>query len=224
MHTHAYLRPSGPFYTPPVRVTSVAGTLLPAGSRYFGAGWGQAKEVIAANEQGDNGTRLVVRPGGALDIASNSDVNSDGTSATILPGDRMSASGTNLAQDLRSLEQLDPANEENWTVVAPPWLNDKAWTFEMKPPHHSGVFKFLTFRDPTRSSQWQLSPVYPVKDDSYGHEPHMVSTQIGGVKVPVICGPGGRTHQTLSAVRGAAAKWTHYPSAEVGGLDPGFSV
>lgn len=197
-------------------------TVMPQMKFSAGSGWGHVKDVIKANENGDRSNAVVVQPGGKLTVVPRSDTENTAQPLTVLPSDRMAAV---TIQEMNELQRLDPNNMENWHPVQPPFLRgEQGWGFEMEPPFHEGFFEFLAFRDPGRNNEWQVSPIFPDYDDYHGHAPHMISTQIGGRNVPVICGPAGRTHPSLSSVRAAAAKWTAYTSARMVGEDPGFSL
>jgi hypothetical protein len=196
-------------------------TVIPP-MRFAGAGWGQVEDVIRANEGGDIANAVVVQPGGKLAVVKSTDAQNSPTPLTVLPPDRMAA-GTR--SELHELQALDPTNEENWTLKRPSFLRgENAWEFQMDAPYQHGKFTFLAFRDPSRNNEWQVSPIYPNYDAQHGHDPHMVTTLIGGTSIPVICGPRGSTHKSLSSVRAAAAKWTLYTSNKLAGRHPGFSI
>jgi hypothetical protein len=199
-------------------------TTIPT-DRMSGSGWDQARDVISANERGDRSNSVVVQPGGKLSVVSESEVSNSNRPLTVLPSDRMSALRGATQDDVDELSGLDPDNVEDWSVVAPSFLQGATgWRFDMDAPHQEGQFQFLAFRDPGRNNEWQVSPVYPNYIKEYGHGPHMLKTTVGGRLVPVICGPGGTTHKTLSSVRAAAAKWTLYTSCKIAKIDPGFSL
>lgn len=123
------------------------------------------------------------------------------------------------AQELRA---LDPHNVEGWTPVTSGPID--GWRFRLKDPlRDDRYFVFLTFRNPSRRNQWDISPILPIMDDAFGHDPHMIRTVIGGQSVPIICGPGGEPAPSLTAVRGVAAKWMAYTAAKLAGVQPGFS-
>ncbi len=126
--------------------------------------------------------------------------------------------------DIATLKRIDPRNDGDWTVVQPSWAGFPALRFVVDPPFQSFKYEFLVFRDPNKGNLWQLSPIYPNSDNEYGHGPHMVTTLVNGIRIPVICGPHGEPHHTLDSVLGAAVKWTTYTSARMSGRNPRFSL
>jgi hypothetical protein len=84
------------------------------------------------------------------------------------------------------------------------------WRFHLRPLTGGPLFKFLAFRSPQDGGRFRIWPIEPNFDAHFGHKPHMITTTVGGQKVPVLCGPGGRAAATLAEARLYAAKWAVY--------------
>ncbi|MEV0548736.1 hypothetical protein [Nocardia salmonicida] len=128
--------------------------------------------------------------------------------------------------DIAVLKRLDPNNVGKWAVVTAPWLTGRsALSFVFDPPYGGHAYQFLTFRDANQYGRWQISPVWPNRDELRGHRPHMIDVLVGDVRVPMICGSNAAEgYATIEDVCGATAKWSVYTSMLLSGRDPSFSV
>ncbi len=181
--------------------------------------WQSVFEQIRADEEGrGGGNGVYVAPGGTLEVRPSSDA--QGRPLSKVPEVRMAAS----AAEAEELRRLDPHNVEGWVPVSSAGGRVDGWRFRLKDPFADRYFVFLTFRNPSRRNLWDISPVLPVMDDKFGHDPHMIRTVMGTETVPIICGPGGEPAPSLTAVRGVAGKWMYYTAAKLAGRTPGFSL
>jgi hypothetical protein len=186
--------------------------------RMAATGWQEVFDQVRDLESG-TGSDLTVQPGGAIhkrDEAGSQPV-------SVVPAVRMAAGAVSHA-DAVELSALDPANVENWRPVRSSGGEFSGWLFDLQPPYQAETFTFLTFRNPARGYQWDIASIRPNSDHEFGHDPHMIRTQVGGRSMPILCGPGGMPSPTLTEVRGVAAKWMYYTSARMAGLNPGFSL
>jgi hypothetical protein len=125
--------------------------------------------------------------------------------------------------DVELLRWLDPGNAEQWTPVLTGEIT--GWAFQMTPPFvGQGPFVFFAFRSPSDGNAYRIAVLEPDMDREYGHGTHVIAIHIGGQRVPVICGPDGRSAKDLAMVRTHAAKWMTYTSARMAGRNPGFSL
>lgn len=199
-------------------------SVLPTERMAAGEDWATIVATLRAQESGRaTPTDIVVRPGGALGQVPAGLTTEHGHTVSKLPQERMATVVPGpTATDAEEISLLDPSNIECWTPV---WRGGfGAWTFEMVPPIRGQLrFTFLVFRSPSDGNALRISPLYPNLDDEFGHEPHMITVRLGGERVPVICGPGGRAARTFAEVRGDAAKWMVFQSYRLAGLRPPFS-
>lgn len=196
-------------------------SVLPEG-RMAAASWDQIAQTLRKVEEGKSGDADVqLRPGGTLVITGH---DNPPQPVSRLPQGRMAAVNPGPSQgDVEVLRRLDPGNVEGWTPV----LTDlvAGWTFRLTPPiPGQSQFVFFAFRSPSDRNAYRTAVLEPDMDRAYGHTPHMIHANVGGQRIPVICGPAGEPASDLAAVRTHAAKWMAYTSARLAGRDPGFSL
>jgi hypothetical protein len=189
------------------------------------AGWQEVFAQVRDLENG-GGPELAVQPGGGITVKHEGHAEQP---VSVVPSVRMAADVAAAAAsittaDAEELSRLDPENLENWTPVTSSGGEFSGWLFELRPPYQDQPFKFLTFRNPSRRNEWDVASIAPNLDRQFGHAPHMITTVVGGRKMPIICGPGGEPSPSLTVVRGVAAKWMYYTSARMAGVNPGFSL
>lgn len=146
---------------------------------------------------------IVVQPGGTLVPVTRGIT---GPQLSKMPEERMAARRATV-HDVEEAQRLDPENREGWTFIEDPVI--PGFRFHMTAVARR--FVFFTFRSPSHSGQWFLSPLSPRYDDLIGHEHHMIPLQISGDQVPVVC-VNNRTsaHPSLAMVRGTAGKFCAY--------------
>jgi hypothetical protein len=194
---------------------------LPEGRMATSSSWDEiAEELRLSEEGGSNGAEVVLKPGGGLEISRGDEAPRP---LSKLPEGRMAAAAPGPSSaDVEVLRRLDPQNLEGWEPVDDGELT--GWVFRLTPPETDQTdFAFFAFRSPSDGNAWRISVLEPDMDYERGHGPHMISVSVGGMTVPVICGPGGAPARTLQEVRTHAAKWMAYTSRRMGGLNPGFS-
>ncbi|SMH32606.1 hypothetical protein SAMN06295885_0757 [Rathayibacter oskolensis] len=195
-------------------------SVVPEERMAAGSDWGSIIHRIRENEEGGGvgSDTVVVAPGGGLALIGKGEAEARNLSR--VPEVRMAGS---LLDEAYEVSRLDPDNVEEWADVPGP-SGSIAWKFALKAPWQTGHFTFLTFKNPSRRNKWDLIPIFPNLDDSFGHSVHLIPQKFGSETVTIICGPGGEPAESLTAVRGVAAKWTAYTSARLAGRDPGFSL
>lgn len=190
--------------------------------RMAAASWDQIAQALRSAEEGrPGGADVELRPGGHLVLT---DRGKDVQPVSQLPQDRMAAASTGPSQaDVNELRRLDPANTEQWSPVRTDLI--AGWTFRLTPPiADQAQFVFFAFRSPSDGDAFRIAVLQPDMDAEFGHVPHMIRAYVGGKKIPVICGPGGRPAGDLAEVRTHAAKWMAYTSMRMAFLNPGFSL
>ncbi|MDA8322461.1 MAG: hypothetical protein M0030_21990 [Actinomycetota bacterium] len=194
---------------------------LPQG-RMAGSSWDEISRALRNEEDGKPGWADVeLRPGGQLVVTGHG---KDAQPVSRLPQERMAAANTGPAEaDVAVLRRLDPGNTEQWAPVLTDLI--AGWMFRLTPPFPGqGQFVFFAFRSPSDRNSYRIAILHPDMDAEFGHIPHMISAHVGGQKIPVICGPGGRAAADLAEVRTHAGKWMAYTSARMAGRNPGFSL
>jgi len=194
---------------------------IPRG-RMAASSWDEIAQALRNVEEGKPGWADVeLRPGGQLLLAG---PGKDAQPVSRLPRGRMAAANTAPAEaDVAVLRRLDPGGAEQWSPVLTGLI--AGWTFRLTPPFPGqGQFVFFAFRSPSDGNAYRIAVLRPDMDAEFGHIPHMIRAHVGGQKIPVICGPGGRPAAGLAAVRTHAAKWMAYTSARMAGRNPGFSL
>lgn len=199
---------------------------LPEGRMAASSSWEEIAEQLRRREEGrSTGAEVVLKPGGELEVSWDDEASPQPLSK--LPEGRMAvAQAGPSARDVKTLHALDPENLEGWE---PTYDEDGAgelegWIFRLTPPQpDQDEFVFLAFRSPSEGNGWRISVLEPDMDYERGHGPHMITVSVGGMTVPVICGPNGAPARNLKEVRTHAAKWMAYTSRRMAGLDPGFS-
>jgi hypothetical protein len=191
--------------------------------RMAAASWDDIAQVLRSREEGKrSGTDVELRPGGELVLVF-AEHNREAQPLSRLPQERMAAVTVGPSSaDVEILRRLDPSNTESWTPTQTGLIS--GWIFRMTPPVRSqGQFVFLAFRSPSDGNAFRVAVLEPDMDTEFGHGPHMIRVTVGGERIPVICGPGGRAARDLAEVRTHAAKWMAYTSRRIARLDPGFS-
>jgi hypothetical protein len=186
-----------------------------------GSSWEEIVHALRTAEEGRPGaTEVQLRPGGQLVLTGQG---RDPQPLSRLPKSRMAAVNRAPAiEDVQALQQLDPANTEQWSPVVTSQIS--GWAFQMSPPFAGQPpFVFFAFRSPSDGNAYRIAVLEPDMDDEYGHRWHMIATHVGGRRVPVICGPSGKPARDLATVRLHAAKWMTYVSALLADRPPGFS-
>ncbi|HPB72532.1 MAG TPA: hypothetical protein PLX71_06100 [Phycicoccus sp.] len=143
---------------------------------------------------------------------------------SVLPAARMAGHTPDPSvSEAEQVMRLDPERLEKWEPVHTSVLN--GWRFQLTPIPGGVTFKFLAFRNPSDGNQFRLWVISPDMDSEtlYGHRNHMVSVTIGGQRIAVLCGPGGRAAPDLATARTDAAKWALYIARRIAGQRPGFS-
>jgi hypothetical protein len=174
--------------------------------------------IIRSIQQSENGARasdaVEVRPGGQLVPVHKGEA---GTPLSTLPEDRLAASGRTSRADLDEARRLDPQNVEHWTFVDDQQI--PGLTFEMAPV--AQVFNFFCFRVAAAGGRWYLSVLDPDLDRPVGHEHHVMTLDLGGARVPIVCRRSrDSSHASLAEVRGTAAKFALYHSLRAHGHVP----
>ena len=183
--------------------------------------WDQIAKTLRARENGRGGKDVALQPGGQMVVIDGK--TNTAASLSRLPQDRMAASTPGpRAEDVNALRRLDPRNVERWEAVHSASLS--GWTFRLRPMPSAPTYCFFAFRSPSDGGTWRISVLAPNMDDQRGHSPHMWVTDVGGTKVPVICGPEGMAARDLAEVRTHAAKWMAYTERRRRGEDPRFSL
>ncbi len=183
-------------------------------------GWDEIVRNLRESEAGRGEQDVEMRPGGTLEVST-----PEQTSRPLsqLPKERMA--GLNApprSADIDEVKDIDPQNVEQWTPVQTGLLN--GWKFRLRPEPGADEFVFLAFRSPQDSNLFRIFVVKPNVDRLYGHQPHMISTTVGGEHIPVICGPEGRAARTLADARVHAGKWMAYTYLRNKRRNPGFSA
>lgn len=174
--------------------------------------------IIRSIQEGENGGRaqdtVEVRPGGQLVPVHKGQA---GTPLSTLPEDRLAASGRTGRGDLDEARRLDPENVERWAFVDDHEI--PGLTFEMAPV--AQVFNFFCFRVAPAGGRWYLSVLDPDLDRLVGHENHVMTLDLGGARVPIVCRQNrDSSHASLAEVRGTAAKFALYHSLRAHGHVP----
>ena len=110
--------------------------------------------------------------------------------------------------DERQIAIFDPNGVEHWEWAETSLLH--GWKWRMRPEPGADEFVFLAFASPGDGFRYRVFPIKPNCDLLQGHFPHMVGATVGGVRIPVICGPGGGAAESISEARAHAAKWMLY--------------
>lgn len=169
---------------------------------------------------------------GAQDVTMSSDgtiqtsVRSGGVRVpvSVLPQERMAASVPEPRLDeAREVMTLDPSRLEQWSPVKTSVLN--GWRFQLTPLAGGQTFKFLAFRNPADGNMFRIWVISPDMDspDFVGHKNHMVGVTVGGERIAVLCGPGGKAAKDLATARAYAAKWALYTARRMRGEPTLFS-
>jgi hypothetical protein len=170
--------------------------------------WAVIADQLRRKEQGLPSRDVVIRPGGTVELSRPGETP---TQASRLPQEVMAAAAPvpNLAEAAEVIRQ-DPRRIEAWEPVVTSVLS--GWKFRLQPIPGDQVFTFLAFRNPSEGNLYRLWVLNPNMDDPrwFGHKNHMVSVTVGGERIPVICGPGGRAAPDLAAARAYATKWSLY--------------
>lgn len=140
-----------------------------------------------------------------------------------LPNERMAgAVPLPTSAEMAEVRGLDPQRAERWEPVQTSVLN--GWRFQLE-PYPGMVFKFLAFRNPSDGNLFRIWVISPDRDDPrwQGHNNHMIKVTIGGERIAVLCGPGGRAAPSLTQARLFAAKWAVYTARVMRGEPVKFS-
>ncbi len=177
--------------------------------------WGR---IIRSIQQGEAGSQsedtIEVRPGGQLVPVHKDEA---GTPLSTLPQDRLAAASRTSRADLEEARRLDPQNVEKWSFVDDPEI--PGFRFEMAPV--ARVFSFFCFRVSSAGGRWYLSVLDPDLDRLVGHENHVMTLNLGGSRVPIVCRRSSdSSHANLAEVRGTAAKFALYHSLRAHGHVP----
>ncbi len=177
--------------------------------------WGRIIRSIQQSENGGNAQDTVeVRPGGQLVPVHKGQA---AAPLSTLPEDRLAAPARTSRADLDEARRLDPQNVERWTFVDDQQI--PGLTFQMAPV--AQVFRFFCFRVATAGGRWYLSVLDPDLDRLVGHEHHVMTLDLGGGRVPIVCRRNrDSSHATLAEVRGTAAKFALYHSLRAHGHVP----
>ena len=173
--------------------------------------WDAIDKYFFEEESGTN-TGMVVeaRPGGELVL-----VDKQAASETAIghaaQGRMAAINPTATKEEIAAIKKIDPDNVENWTPVDIESIHGLQFRFHSR-LQNPGYFTFLALKIGDR--EWRIAPIHPDIEDLMGHPHHMVECSIGGHKIPVICGPGGRPATSLREARDFAYKW----SARIEGL------
>ncbi len=183
--------------------------------------WAAVAEQLRRKEQGMPAQDVVLRLGGAVELSRPGE---EPTQASRLPQEVMAATVPlpNL-DEAYAVMQADPRRVEGWEPVTTSVLN--GWKFRLQPIPGDQVFTFLAFRNPSDGNRFRIWPMNPNMDDPkwHGHRNHMISVTVGGQRIPVLCGPGGRATQDLATARLDAAKWALYTVRMMRGEKTWFS-
>jgi hypothetical protein len=184
-----------------------------------GSGWDEIDQYFADEEGGKStGMSLEARPGGEMVLI---DKNRAGeTQIGNAAQGRMAANPKATSDELRAIRNIDPTNIEQWTPKEFGSIRGLEFRFKSRLAQ-PGYFKFLVLK--TGNDAWRIAPLHPNMDDLFGHRHHMVSTNIGGENVPVICGPGGKAAASLKEARDFAYKWSTYIEGILSGRSPRHS-
>jgi len=171
--------------------------------------YGSVKDVVL----GSQGRLTTIDEGGGV-----------GKPISVLPQERMAS----LVPEPTLVEaevvmKLDPERLEAWEPVKTSVLN--GWRFQLTPLPGGQKFKFLAFRSPADGGLFRIWVISPDMDSPqfYGHKNHMVYVVLGGERIAVLCGPGGRAARDLATARAYADKWALYTALKMRGERPLFS-
>lgn len=205
----------------PQRPTGTPVSTLPNEVMAAADSWDAIATTLRDNERGKTANDVDLLPGGHL-VVTNAAGKPAGTRSR-LPNEVMAAVNNSPSEaDVALLRRLDPDNVEQWTPVVRTFV--AGWTFRMTPSvANPPTFRFFTFRSPADGNHWRTALLEPNMDREYGHKPHMIKTIVGGVEIPILCGPLGAARQDLAAVRTDAAKWMVYTTRKIRGDRPMFS-
>lgn len=183
--------------------------------------WADIVRQLRDAEDGRDAQDVVMRPGGGMEV---NEPGGQTRPLSRLPQEKMAAVNPKPSEaDIAEIREIDPQRVEDWTPMLTGLLN--GWKFRLRPDPGAMEFVFLAFRSPQDGNNFRIFVVKPDVDKEYGHRPHMIGVNIGGQKIPVICGPNGRAARTLTEARGHAGKWMIYTHRLVNmRVSPGFSA
>lgn len=186
-------------------------TTLPREVLAGGQDWNRIVGAIADAERGEaSDVEVAVKPGGQMEVVR---AGSTHQPLSTVPREILAAGDRASVVDLAEALTHDPQDVEGWRFVDDPKI--PGLRFHLAPAGRR--FVFFCVRSPLHGGRWLLTVLAPNLDQLMGHEHHMITKQVGGERIPVVCGPGDSTYSSLAVVRGVATKFALYHTLRVHG-------